>query len=43
MPYDKIGVTLVYNFALKKLILEGGSLQVPKIGGGQRKLRGRQP
>ena len=39
----KIGVTFVYNFALGKLILEGGGLQLPKIGGDQRELRGGQP
>ena len=32
--------TFVYKFALKKFDFRGACLQLPKIGGGQRKLRG---
>ena len=44
MLYRNIGVTFVYNFALKKsVIVEGGGFKLTKIGDGQRKLRGGQP
>ena len=42
MLFGKIGVAFVYNFAFRKYD-DGGGLQLPKIGGSQIKLRGRQP
>ena len=43
MLYVKIGVTFVYNFALRKFDFRGQSSASPKKRGGQRKLRGGQP
>ena len=42
MLYGRIGVTFMYNFASRKYDLRGYGLQQPKIGGGQRKQKGRQ-
>ena len=32
MLYGRIGVTFVYEFALRSMILEGSGLQLPLIG-----------